>query len=188
MYTDVYEDFDRSHRLLPRSNTSYVLYPPPNGGKRVLPSVYTLLTDTWVRGDGVEVAPADMNGGHIENTLKLLCESHGNAVDRSCERVGRIANHFSNQPEIVRLLSEACLLMQKVDVRDMYPIADALQAVVEGRKTRDQSSRSLPHPDTSTRNKLERHAKAYGMGTRRLIDEIARKNDIYDDIPFGAGR
>lgn len=116
----------------PKSN---MLYPKPNEGKRILPSMYTKLRINWLRGSGQYQKPDTMNSGHIKATLDLLKESHKNVVDRSTDLLGKMANHFSNQPEICARLAELCILMQRVDVDDMYPIfnviADNVEDVIE---------------------------------------------------------
>ena len=98
------------------------LYDAPNGGKRILPSIYCKMKAIWFKSNSVGVAPADMNDGHLENTLKLLQESHGNVQARAQDLLGRMSYHYQNQPAIVKMLAEVCLAMQKVDVDDMYPI------------------------------------------------------------------
>lgn len=104
------------------STGRYSLYPPPNGGNRMLPSIYVHLREKWLKATGVFVEVDSMNRGHVENTLKLLQESNGNIVARATDLLGRMANHFRNQPKICEALEALCLQMQQVDVDDMYPI------------------------------------------------------------------
>ena len=77
-----------------------MLYPKPNGGKRILPSVYTKLKDTWLRANGQWQSPATMNQGHLKNTVALLNESHINLVDRMTDILGRMHNHLGNRPDM----------------------------------------------------------------------------------------
>lgn len=103
-------------------------YEPPNGGMRILPSAYTVLRTDWYRSNGGALKPTKMNDGHLVNTIKLLNESHGNLIDKSTALLGKMAQHFRNQPDIVRALAELCLNMQQVDVDELYPIFTVLQA------------------------------------------------------------
>ena len=99
-----------------------MLYPKPGTPGRMLPSIYTRLRQAWLRSNGTWVRPSGMNSGHRQNTMNLLKESHGNIVERSTLALGKIAKHFSNQPDIVDKCRDLCLAMQTVDVDDMYPI------------------------------------------------------------------
>jgi len=110
-----------------RSSGGYDLYPPPNGGYRVLPSVYATLRDQWLQATGKYRDPRDMNVVHLRNSLKLLNESHGNTVARSTSFLGKVALHFRNDPKALELLEELCLRLQQVDVRQMYPVFSTLQ-------------------------------------------------------------
>lgn len=98
------------------------LYPKPNGGHRILPSIYTTLRKVWLTAIGEEVMPDDMNPGRLDNITKLLKESHGNVVSKSTLLLGKMAFHFRNQPAIVAQLEQLCESMQKVEVDQMYPI------------------------------------------------------------------
>lgn len=109
-------------------------YPKPNGGKRILPSIYTRIKKWWMRANGVTVEVVDMNDGHLENTMKLLQESHGNVIAKSTELLGKMANHFHNQPAVVQQLEDLCIAMQKVDVDAMYPIFKELATEAAQRK------------------------------------------------------
>lgn len=109
-------------------------YPKPNGGKRILPSIYTHIKKWWMRANGVTVEVVDMNDGHLENTMKLLQESHGNVIAKSTELLGKMANHFHNQPAVVQQLEDLCMAMQKVEVDAMYPIFNELAAEAAQRK------------------------------------------------------
>lgn len=101
-------------------------YPPPNGGQRMLPSLYGRLRRTWVSSRGSEYRPKDMERSHLENTIALLKESNRNVVARATDLLGRMSHHFQNQPEIRMRLAALCILMQKVEVNEMYPVFDAL--------------------------------------------------------------
>lgn len=122
-------------------------YVRPNGGKRILPSLYTRLRDLWLRHSGESVDPSDMDPQHVDHCINFLCESHANVVDRSTELLGRMANHFSNQPKIVDLLAQACLEMQKVTEREMYPVIDALHAQLVRATARIDRDIGLPHEE-----------------------------------------
>jgi hypothetical protein len=112
----------------------YMLYDKPNGGNRILPSVYTALTDHWLRATHM-LQPIDtMNDGHIESTLALLRESHGNLIDRCTSLLGKMHHHFRNDSSIQILLEDLCLLMQKMDVDDVYPIFKLLADELHGRR------------------------------------------------------
>lgn len=104
---------------------------------RMLPSAYTRMNrtaSTWVRSSGKLQPINTMNKGHLENSLKLLKESHGNVVARATDLLGRMSMHFGNQSEIKALLEILCLKMQKVEVDDMYPIFDALAKELKKRE------------------------------------------------------
>lgn len=96
---------------------------------RILPSIYTRLAEligpgNWLRGNRVISRINGMNEGHLENSLKLLNESHGNLVAKSTELLGRMAKHLgAGQP-----LVDACLRMQETDVSTLYPVFDELEA------------------------------------------------------------
>lgn len=109
-------------------------YPKPNGGHRILPSIYTRIREWWMRANGVTVQVQDMNDGHLENTMKLLHESHGNLIARSTELLGKMANHFHRDKVIVAKLEDLCREMQRVDVDDLYPIFKDLATEAAQRK------------------------------------------------------
>jgi hypothetical protein len=102
------------------------LYLKPNGGNRILPPFYASLENMWVRSNGMPCDPAYMNDGHIENTLKLLQESHGNLIGRSTSILGKMHRHFGNLPEIRSALEQLCIAMQKVEVNEIYPVFEVL--------------------------------------------------------------
>lgn len=109
-----------------------MLYPEAGKGDRILPSIYTGLRSTWLRASGLRVDPAEMNPYHRDASRKLLKESHGNLIGKCTDLLGRMANHFGNQPEIVDRLAELCLMMQRVEVNEVYPIFDLLTEVERG--------------------------------------------------------
>jgi hypothetical protein len=129
-------------REVPRTTVSpsipaEMLYPKrtdATAGKRILPSTYGRLTTVWLRGSGLTQSISTMNDGHLDNTVKLLLESHTNLVDRSCELLGKMHRHFQNSPQIQELLEQLCSLIQKEDVDDVYPIFKALTAEIASRK------------------------------------------------------
>ena len=109
------------------------LYASPNGGKRILPSLYCRLKDLWLKASKLWLEPRNMNTGHLEATLKLLKESHGNLVAKSTSLLGKMARHYQHQPEIVAQLESLCLQMQKVEVDKMYPIFTVLSEELHSR-------------------------------------------------------
>lgn len=135
-------DSEHVHALLKQAITKVdvptdangMCYPKPNGGKRILPSIYTRIKKWWMRANGVTVEVVDMNDGHLENTMKLLQESHGNVIAKSTELLGKMANHFHNQPAVVQQLEDLCMAMQMVEVDAMYPIFKELAAEAAQRK------------------------------------------------------
>lgn len=117
------------------SKMNKMLYERPNGGQRTLPSVYGRLRgNKWMRANGVIQDVEDMNDGHIENTLKLLQESHGNIQAKATSLLGKMHRHYQNQPEIQRRLEELCHLMEQVEVHQMYPIFGTLAQEQASRK------------------------------------------------------
>lgn len=94
-------------------------YAPPNGGKRILPSVYTRLTDKWVTARGTWMEPREMNDGHLENTIKLLEESHRNLLERSNLVLQKVHSHVASARAS---LVEANELIQASMVGDVYPV------------------------------------------------------------------
>lgn len=120
------------------SKMNKMLYDRPNGGQRTLPSAYGRLNgNLWLRANGVMQPIKTMNEGHLENTLKLLQESHGNIVEKSTSLLGKMHRHFQRQPEIQKRLEELCLLMQEVEVHQMYPIFGTLAQEQASRKKYD---------------------------------------------------
>lgn len=124
--------FDEASRIAQPA----MLYERPNGGQRTLPSVYGRLRGKWMRATGVIQDIEDMNDGHIENTLKLLQESHGNIQAKATSLLGKMHRHYQNQPEIQRRLEELCHLMEQVEVHQMYPIFGTLAQEQASRKPR----------------------------------------------------
>lgn len=123
-------------------------YQKPNGGKRILPSVYGRLRDHWLRPTGQALKPDEMNDGHLENTLNLLKESHGNVGARAQDLLGRMAYHYQNDLRIVTMLADTCRMMQEVEVDDMYPIFAPLAAEMESRQIdRSASEGFMARPD-----------------------------------------
>lgn len=118
------------------SKMNKMLYDRPNGGQRTLPSAYGRLRGKWMRATGVIQDIEDMNDGHIENTLKLLQESHGNIQAKATSLLGKMHRHYQNQPEIQRRLEELCHLMEQVEVHQMYPIFGTIAQEQASRKPR----------------------------------------------------
>jgi hypothetical protein len=99
-----------------------MIYPKPGTEGRILPSVYTRLQNNWLRGDKTQISPVLMNEHHRKATAKLLKESHGNVTAKGTDLLGRLANHYSNQPDVVDALQKLCRRMQQVEVDEMYPV------------------------------------------------------------------
>lgn len=108
-----------------------MLYPKPNGGKRILPSIYTKLTDKWLRANGVYQEPAKMNQGHLRNTVALLNESHVNLVDRMSDVLGRMHNHLGNRPDLQEKIVDLFHELEVLQVEDLYPIIELLASHIE---------------------------------------------------------
>ncbi len=116
-----------------------MLYSKPNGGHRILPSVYCRIHGPfWLRANKIEVAITDMNDGHLKNTLALLMESHGNLLGKATELLGKISHHFVHFPDILQALETACLLIQQADIEDVYPIFTPLADEQAVRDTREK--------------------------------------------------
>lgn len=121
---------DRHPNVLEAWRTA-MLYPKPNGGKRVLPSVYTKLTTHWLRANGVYQRPERMNQGHLANTIALLNESHVNLVDRMSDVLGRMHNHLGNRPDLQEKIVDLFHELEVLQVEDLYPIIELLASHVE---------------------------------------------------------
>jgi hypothetical protein len=120
------------------------LTPTQIAGKRILGSEYTKLTACWRRGNGAVVHPADMNDGHLKNTLKLLNESHGNLVARCTELVGYVHSHFRNVTGIREYAQSLCIQLQKADVEQIYPIWRPLSDELQARIAKCEEARRRP--------------------------------------------
>lgn len=108
-----------------------MLYPKPNGGQRILPSIYTKLRERWLRGNGAYQDPHTMNQGHVRNTLALLKESHINLIDRMTSLLGRMHAHLGNRPDIQRDIEALFHKLETVDVEELYPIFGLIASHVE---------------------------------------------------------
>lgn len=121
----------RHQELVKTWERAGMLYPKPNGGKRVLPSVYTKLTTHWLRANGVYQRPERMNQGHLANTIALLNESHVNLVDRMSDVLGRMHNHLGNRPDLQEKIVDLFHELEVLQVEDLYPIIELLASHVE---------------------------------------------------------
>ena len=122
----------------PKDTHRYFLYPAPNGGKRILPSVYTKLTDEWLQANGGYVRPERMSNGHLENVLKLLKESHGNLVARATELLGKVNSHFGNSMYgLDDEMANLCVRLQQIEVDRLYPIWHAISRELQSRGHRE---------------------------------------------------
>ena len=108
-----------------------MLYSKPNGGKRILPSVYTRLTTHWLRASRVYQNPERMNQGHLANTIALLNESHVNLVDRMAQILGRMHNHLGNRPDLQEKIVDLFHGLEGLQVNELYPIIELLASHVE---------------------------------------------------------
>lgn len=122
---------DRHPELVAMWQRAGMLYPKPNGGKRILPSVYTKLRDTWLRGNGVYQEPAKMNQGHLKNTVALLNESHMNLVDRMCELIGKMHGHLHNRPDLQAKIVDLFHDFEALQVDEIYPIVELIASHIE---------------------------------------------------------
>jgi hypothetical protein len=107
-------------------------YQRPNGGKRILNSAYTGLTNRWVRTTGLSIDPRDMSIGHLQNTLNLLKESHGNLTERASIVIGKIHAHYTD-PHIRQQCVNLLQNIEEQEVDDVYPVWRALAAELESR-------------------------------------------------------
>jgi len=104
------------------------------GRKRILPPVYQRLDSVWLRANRQPIAPADMNTGHLKNTMELLKESHCNVVAAMHMALGKLHTAFMGDPP-----AQDCLLVlyDRVDmtsVSDLYPVFGALAREYAGRE------------------------------------------------------
>lgn len=103
-----------------------VMHSDPNGGKRILPSIYTKLTTHWLQRSGEYIEPRCMSLHHLKCTIALLHESHGNFVARACLMAGKVHAHLDCDPVTQSHMQAACLEIQKLDISKLYPIFDLL--------------------------------------------------------------
>lgn len=114
-----------------------MLYPKPNGGKRILPSIYTQLTDRWLRGSGVYQKPDTMRQGHLKSTVALLNESHINLVDRMCHLIGKMHSHLGNRPDLQTKIVDLFHDFEALQVDELYPIVELIAShIVEEPRVR----------------------------------------------------
>lgn len=105
-----------------QANEERKLHGPPNGRQRRLPSVYTTLTDYWLRSNGTPIRPQDMDENHIHNCLALLKESHVNHLESAARVLELTTRHFRHRPYIVELAVRLHKEIETYDVDEMYPI------------------------------------------------------------------
>jgi len=130
---DAAKYYGTNARVPPSTRDSYGLYPRPNGGRRILPSMYTKLTDFWVRGNGTPVRIEDMNTEHIQNCLKLLKESYLNLIARSADVLGKVHAHFDGMVSVPNQLERVSDEIQTYDVDQVYPVWRALSEELQKR-------------------------------------------------------
>lgn len=133
--------FEESTKIQP------MLYPNPNGGQRTLPSVYTKLTDRWLRANGVYNEPAKMNQGHLKNCVALLNESHINLVDKMVAILGRMHNHLGNRPDLQAKLVSLFEDFEALTVDELYPIVELLASHIVPEPTRLQMDPNTGDPE-----------------------------------------
>lgn len=124
-HSQPYAVFEESTRVQP------MLYPPPNGGQRILPSVYTKLADRWLRANGVYNNPDQMNQGHLKNCVGLLNESHVNFVDKATGILGKIHGHLTHRPDLQAKLEDLFHELERLQVGELYPIVVLLASYIE---------------------------------------------------------
>jgi hypothetical protein len=124
-------DLETSYVTFQPTQRQGMLYPSPNGGKRILPSAYTKLTDRWLRANGVYNRPEMMNQGHLKNCVALLNESHVNFVGKASHMLGKIHAHLVNRPDLQDKLVELFHEFEKLEVDELYPIVELLASHIE---------------------------------------------------------
>lgn len=136
-----YMTMDQAREIVGNFRNKYpelrMLYPPPKGEKRILPSLYTKLRTTWLRASGVWHEPDKMNQGHLKATINLLNESHVNLVDKMTSLLGRMHAHLGNRPDLQAKLIELHHDFEALSVEDLYPIVTLLASYVEAEELED---------------------------------------------------
>jgi len=128
-----YRDFREYTNLRdkPRDTERPMLYPKPNEGRRILPPIYTRLTDLWLKASRVHMDPAKMNQGHLKCTVDLLNESHVNLVDRMIEVLGRMHRHLDNRPDLQSKLEDLFFEFEALEVDELYPVVVVVASHIE---------------------------------------------------------
>lgn len=108
-----------------------MLYPPARTPGRILPSLYTKLTNIWTRASGLKVAVKDMNQGHLKATVNLLNESHANLIDKMADLLGKMHNHLSNRPDLQTQLESLHRQLEALTVDEFYPIVKVMAAHIK---------------------------------------------------------
>lgn len=108
-----------------------MLYPPARTPGRILPSLYTKLTNIWTRASGLKVAVKDMNQGHLKATVNLLNESHTNLIDKMADLLGKMHNHLGNRPDLQTQLESLHRQLEALTVDELYPIVKVMAAHIK---------------------------------------------------------
>lgn len=126
------------------TTVGYGVYQRPNGGKRILPSIYTKLEKQWLRSTGRYIYPQDMDSTHIKNCLNLLKESHGNIIARMCLSLGNMHNHLQCDVVIQDQMDWMAKRLELIEVDHMYPIFNVLARELEAREQAEKVKQK-PH-------------------------------------------
>lgn len=105
------------------------LHGDPTGIPRILPTVYTLLTDKWLTKEGHMLPPHIMHEAHRHNAMNLVKESHGELQARSMLVLGKIADHYQNVPEIGEICIVLAEALQQIEVDQVYPVFKTMAKV-----------------------------------------------------------
>lgn len=113
--------WDRSDRTSQYAICPMPHHGPSNGGTRILPLHYRNLTDKWLRANGEEVKIEEMNDGHLENSIKLIVESHKNLIARIQWELGTLHAYLESwhHQDSIESMSK---FVDTMDVEHVYPI------------------------------------------------------------------
>lgn len=108
-------------------------YERPNGGKRILPSVYTRLNTHWMRSTGKMVHPSSMDADYLRNCIALLEESFGNLMPRMSDILKKVHAHMQNDESAQFHMQAAYGIFKISSIEQVYPIYTVLKTELEGR-------------------------------------------------------
>lgn len=95
---------------------------------RILPPVYHRLESVWMRSNHTGLEPEAMNTKHLRNTILLLKESAGNLQVKMEMLLGAMHTALRNQPHLQQQIHELFAGVNALDVDDLYPVFNVLQA------------------------------------------------------------